>query len=318
LKNMIHLAENIDDVNLVIDLTKKFNLQNKGMRFGVFVMGPILMRLFHHLNLPEQALEALKAEEMDGFFDQITSYDIAMDLLFKNERYQEVIDIFRIVQEKRLQGAKFPNNCFTLVMASCYRLNTLESFEIAQDFIKEAQDFGTRINQKILVFIAHLAILQGYPHIAVELLEMAQRTGQAAVRNLKAVALCHVNRVEDTMPILRSLLQIDLPDERRANWIGPIRTETMDVVRETVLKTDDKELKIEFEKIERNLLDAGHVTEGNIEELLLRTIEHRPNRDNDNNRNRAVLAASFNRQQNNRRPYNQRRPQQRQGLADME
>ncbi|CAL4181410.1 unnamed protein product, partial [Meganyctiphanes norvegica] len=196
--------------------------------------------------------------------------------------------------------------------------NTPESFETAQNFIKEAQDYGTRINQKILTFVAHLAILQGYPHIAVELLEMCQRSGQAAVRNLKAVALCHVNRVEDTIPIFRSLLSIDLPDNRRATWIGPIRTETLDVVREAVLNTEDKELKSEFERIERNLRDAQHVTEGAIKDLLLLPIEFRPNRDNDKNRNRAMLAASFNRQQNHRRPYQKERYQSRGGLADME
>lgn len=319
LKNMIHLADNSNDVNLVVEMVKKFNAQNKGIRFGVFVMGPVLMRLLHHLDLPDQVIEVLKAEEYDGFFDQITSYDIALDLLFKNERYQEVIDIFRILQEKRLQGAKFPNNCFTLTMASCYKLNTPESFEVAQNFIKEAQDFGTRINQKIITFIAHLAILQGYPHISVELVEMAQRSAQAAVRNLKAVALCHVNRVEDTMPIFRSLLQIDLPDDKRATWIGPICTETMGIVREAVHKTDDKELKSEFERIERNMQDARHISEGNIEDLLLRTIEYRPNKDKNDNRNRAMLAASFNRQNNYRRSYdNRQRHPSHQGLTDME
>lgn len=58
LKNMIHLAEdNNNDVPLIINMMKKFNLQNKELRFGSFIFGPVVMRMFHHLNKPNEALE---------------------------------------------------------------------------------------------------------------------------------------------------------------------------------------------------------------------------------------------------------------------
>lgn len=56
LKNMIHLAEP-DDITLVTNMMKKFNKQNKELRFGSFVFGPVVMRMFYYFNKPVEALE---------------------------------------------------------------------------------------------------------------------------------------------------------------------------------------------------------------------------------------------------------------------
>lgn len=39
LKNMVHLVQNEEDLNLVEVMMKKFNAQNKELRFGNFVFG---------------------------------------------------------------------------------------------------------------------------------------------------------------------------------------------------------------------------------------------------------------------------------------
>lgn len=57
LKNIIYLAENDDDVEVVINMMKKFQSQSKGLRFGNFVFGPVVMRMFHNLNKPDEALQ---------------------------------------------------------------------------------------------------------------------------------------------------------------------------------------------------------------------------------------------------------------------
>lgn len=66
--------------------------------------------------------QALKSEELDGFFDQLASYQLALDLLYEKERYEDVIDVFRDLQNKRLQGTKFPKNCFMIAIAACYKM----------------------------------------------------------------------------------------------------------------------------------------------------------------------------------------------------
>ena len=75
LKNMVHIVEkNQADVDLTIKMLKKyvhsirltsylqpfhfrFNTQNKEVRFGNFIFGPVVMRMFHYLKEEELALQ---------------------------------------------------------------------------------------------------------------------------------------------------------------------------------------------------------------------------------------------------------------------
>lgn len=59
---------------------------------------------------------------MEGFFDQLSSFQVLMDLLFVNEMYDKVLDVYKSIQEKQLQIAKFPKGVMMLVFASCYKL----------------------------------------------------------------------------------------------------------------------------------------------------------------------------------------------------
>ena len=59
---------------------------------------------------------------MDGFFDQMSSFKIYMDLLYKNQKYVEVLEAMDKMIEKSLGGIKFSMDCLTLATASCYKL----------------------------------------------------------------------------------------------------------------------------------------------------------------------------------------------------
>lgn len=59
---------------------------------------------------------------MEGFFDQLSSYQILMDLLFVNGMYDTILDVYKSIQEKQLQIAKFPKGVMMLVFAACYKL----------------------------------------------------------------------------------------------------------------------------------------------------------------------------------------------------
>lgn len=65
LKNMLHLAECNEDVDLVIKMMKKFNQQNREIRFGNFIFGPVAMRMFYTLNKPDEALEVRSTVRYD-------------------------------------------------------------------------------------------------------------------------------------------------------------------------------------------------------------------------------------------------------------
>lgn len=57
LKNMVHLAESDKDIELAVEMLKKYSKQNKSLRFGNYIFGPIVMRLFHLYNKADLALE---------------------------------------------------------------------------------------------------------------------------------------------------------------------------------------------------------------------------------------------------------------------
>lgn len=44
-----------------------------------------------------------------------------MDLLFKNEMYDDVMQIMDIVKDKQITGSRFPRNVVVLAMAAAYK-----------------------------------------------------------------------------------------------------------------------------------------------------------------------------------------------------
>lgn len=64
------------------------------------------MRLFHNLKDIDTALKLFKDESLDGFFDQLISYQLLLDLLYENGRYQEMLDIYNVIKERQVKILK--------------------------------------------------------------------------------------------------------------------------------------------------------------------------------------------------------------------
>lgn len=121
LKSMLHLAQKKpEDIELLIKMITKFNKQNKEMRFGTFIFGPVVMRTLYYLDEPELALTAFKDPQFENFFDQFITYQILLCLLYKHGKYTEMRDIYDIIKEKRIADG-YPKNSSILVMAACYK-----------------------------------------------------------------------------------------------------------------------------------------------------------------------------------------------------
>lgn len=157
---MLHIS-NENDVELLTQMIGKFCNQNKDVRFGNYVFGPPIMRLFYHLKVTvktllnnsyklsssffkdsDSALKLFKDEKLDGFFDQLVSYQLLMDLLYESGRYQEVLETFEIIKTRQLQGGPKSKHVFVLTLAACYKLNTPASFDFASNLWKEATNSG--------------------------------------------------------------------------------------------------------------------------------------------------------------------------------
>lgn len=313
LKSAVFLAEATEkDLSLVLEMAKKFNQQYQGLRFGAYVFGPVVMRMYHYLNQPDAALAALKTKELDGFFDQMISYHIAMDLLYKSEKYEDVLDVFELVQEKRIAGVKYPKNCFTIAVATFYKLNTQDSLMKVLNLFDSAEEYGLFINRRIIMFAAALALKQNQPHIALELLLRADSVTHISICSMKVIALCELDRIEDALPLLRSLIQIDLPATSRSSGDFYIVEEAVLTAETASQKTGKKELIAEFEHIKKSLLENNSISDKTLDMILSEPIETFKMQES-RQQEKAMLAASF--YGRGKRPVHHSR---RQGLFDYE
>lgn len=65
--------------------------------------------------------QCFTSKELEGFFDQLITYQLLLDLLYENEKYDDVIKAFEIIKERQIQAAKYPRNIIVLTMAACYK-----------------------------------------------------------------------------------------------------------------------------------------------------------------------------------------------------
>jgi len=314
LKHMIHLANNNEeDLDLIEQMILKFNKQSRDLRFGSFIFGPVVMRMYHHLNRPKEALKIFMNPDLDQFFNQIISFQILMDLLLRNEMYDEVLQVMEVVKDKQLQGSRYPRNIVVLAMAAVYKQNTPESFEYMKKLWREVKDAGHEPMRRAITFAAALAINQKSPHVAVELLSEVPRQNYVTVRNLKAAALADLDRADDALPVLRSVIEVDTPGEVKNTFCADVIAK----VKEAVDRSDKKEVHQEFQRILEQLTQLGYITDASLDSQLYSEIEKVTLPSRPRTQDQRILAAKFERQdRGSGRGYQGQR--QRIGLADME
>ncbi|XP_032686668.1 pentatricopeptide repeat-containing protein 2, mitochondrial-like isoform X2 [Odontomachus brunneus] len=215
LKSMLHLVQKKpEDIELIVKMLTKFNIQNKEMRFGNFIFGPVVMRTFYYLDEPDLALTAFKDPQFDNFFNQFMSYQILLCLLYKHNRYSDIKEVFEIIKIKNATNNMFPKNSITMVMAACYKENTAESIEYALSIWKEF------INDEYYVrratsLLAALAINQNMAHIAIEIITTIRQARYIDVRCLKVAAYTNLKRFTEIVPIFRTSLDQDKPNNQK-------------------------------------------------------------------------------------------------------
>ncbi|XP_063238765.1 pentatricopeptide repeat-containing protein 2, mitochondrial-like isoform X3 [Bacillus rossius redtenbacheri] len=258
LKNMAHLVQKgcKEDLELVVKMMTRFYQQNKNLRFGSFIFGPVIMRMFYYVNEPDLALEVFRKPELDGFFDQLVSYQVLMDLLLINHKYKEVLEVFEAVTEKQLQNARYPRNVTLLAFAACYKMqNSEESLNYAMSLWNNLQKVGHQPLRRTCTFAAALALRQNAPQYTLEIVSSVRQQNYVTVRNLKMAALADLGRPDDVMPLLRSILVVDDPDARKQS----VMQDALDKVRQSVELADNKELSYQFGQIEKQLREQGHL-----------------------------------------------------------
>lgn len=267
LKNFTHIASPTD-IPLLISMIKKFCMQSKEVRFGNFVFGPVVMRLFHHLKDEDNALKLFKEESDQGFFDQLISYQLLLDMLYEKGRYQDILDTFEIIKSRQVQGGRYPKHVMVLTYAACYKLNTSESFKYAATLFKESTSSGHLPMRKGVTFLSMLALNRNEPHVAIEVLTNVKQQNYMTVRILKALAYTHLQRFDDVLSILRSVLEIENPMVNKSTFPADV----IETIKKTLVENSNKDLQVDFEKVLGILNKQGHISEESLDQILCREI----------------------------------------------
>lgn len=266
------------------------------------------MRMLYYLNKPDEALNAFKDPAFDGIFDQLISYQLLLDLLYKNEKYQDMLTVFEIIKDKQIQTARFPRNVVVLTMAACYKLNSEDSLKYASDIWKSLLEVGHQPTRRAATFIAALALSQNAPHIAAEVISNVGAQKYVTVRNIKAAALADLNRLEDAVAVLRQAVQVDNPNQVKVTFTKDV----VEKVKAASEREERKEVAHEAQALLKRLSENGHTVDQVLDDMVCAEIAvtdlHTPR-----NNERRYIAATFGRTER-RDPQ---RSYQRPGLRDL-
>lgn len=216
------------------------------------------MRLFYHLKAYDVALQCFNDSELEGMFDQLISYQILIDMLYEQNRYDDILNVFHVIKSRQIQGGRYPRHVIVLVFGACYKKNTPESFQYSKELWNELNNVGHEPMRRAATFAAGLAIQQNNAPVALEILSSIRQQHYMTVRNLKVLALSQMGRADDALPVLRSVLEMNDPNAQR------LHTFTKDVVenvKESINKLKNKDIQQQFDRIEKFLIDNGHISE---------------------------------------------------------
>lgn len=309
LNQMLHVATGEEqDQTLLQRMVTRYYGESSGLRFNKFVFGPVVMRMYWHLKLADKALEAFNDPALSGFFDQLSSFVLLQDLLYRQGRYEDVLNTLDMVMQRQVHGARHPVDCIVLTLAACYQMNTAASYEYCRALLSRLDGVGHALSRRGASFAAALMLRQGEPQEALRLLQPRGDTDRAMLRDLKAIALSELDRPVPAVETLQQPLLLDQPQHVRD--ATTVTQDAMDSVEAAVQKKKDAEITAKWENVKRGLESFGLVKGVSLNEVLTREIVFQRKRQP--HQQSSALGAAFN------RGRRQERPAVRPGLRDMD
>lgn len=291
LKAMLHIVENNEnDINLLVKMLTKYNAQNNELRFGNYVFGPIVMRAFYFLDVPDVALQMFKDSTMSGFFDQLTSYQILLSLLFKHNKFAEMRETYDIIKTKNTGNVVHPHNSILILLAGCYKENTPESFQYAMHIWSDLRKRGYEATRKSVCLMALLSIRQGKPEFAIEFLSNFALLRHIDIRCTKIEAFTACKRFVDIYHFLSKMLQSDkfIPGTTKPITFFKDTIENLEkALQEDGPGNEDLQNLINEMKVRSLIQDKT------LRESLLQPIERRPLTDKQNDTSRVPNRRNF-------------------------
>ncbi|KAK2724621.1 pentatricopeptide repeat-containing protein 2, mitochondrial-like isoform X2 [Artemia franciscana] len=259
--NFVHLAS-AEDSQVLHSLLKRYHSQKTKSPFR---FGPIVMRYYYSNGQPVEALKAFCDPDLDGLFEDLSSLKLLMSLLYEHNMHSEIKDVFEVVKSKKSGNPVFVKTLSNIVLASCYKQNTPESYKLATEIGRQDKEHVTRRGVEIA---AAVALKQRDPGLALELLTAIDFSNNLLTRNLKILAYSSMDRPEEALRIIKRDLFRDIPTN--------VVPEAMKAMKEAVYRIKDDNQKDfvvpELKNLEADLREKGFLVEKSLDTHLLEPI----------------------------------------------
>ncbi|XP_054991156.1 pentatricopeptide repeat-containing protein 2, mitochondrial isoform X1 [Sorex araneus] len=260
LRTLLHLCETRDDVELAKNVIYRYHAENRNLTLGEYKFGPLFMRLCYELDLEESAVELIKDQHLQGFFSDVTSFNILMDMLFVKGKYKSALEV--LIQMKN-QDVKFCKDTYVLAFAICYKLNNPESLKICTTLREEALIKGEVLSQRASCFAVALALNQNQVAKAASIFSHIMKSESIICTNLNIMIHVQSNMLETLIEILKEAAEGNLSKFVKRQKFSE---EVLAKVREKV--KDVPALLASFDELYGKLHESGQVTACSLDDLL--------------------------------------------------
>ncbi|KAK9293702.1 hypothetical protein QLX08_011411 [Tetragonisca angustula] len=234
LKAMIHLAQaEENDMQLVESMLEKYMQNIEEKKYGRYVFGPVIMRMFYYLNQPQNDMFA----QMREIYDQVL----------------------------RRKGMDFIGSSTVLIYAACLKENTPESLEYALSHWKQQFD-KLKPSVRCCTLVSMLALKHKKPEVALDILSTVNVDRVLSVRALKIMAYTHLGRYVQIIPVMKYALEQEVGVFRPHLFFADVLCE----LEEKIKDIDTEESRQLLRLIEQAKKQDIIQTSCTLEEFLLR------------------------------------------------
>ncbi|XP_031173516.2 pentatricopeptide repeat-containing protein 2, mitochondrial isoform X1 [Sander lucioperca] len=262
LKLLLHLCQSADDMVIARDAIYRYHAENRNLVYGEFKFGPLFVRLCYELGLEDLAAATLTDKSMREFFNDATSFNITLDMLFTKGSYENALEVLRTM---RNQGVPFNKDTLTLASGICYKLDTAESYRICTALIEEGQTKGHLIPRHAYCFAVALALRRNDIVKAQSLYSKIMSTDSRLCQNLKVIILARSGALADAISILSAAMLLKSPSFVKKPEFSQ---EVVDLLR---LQSEGGPHMMKVEQIITHLERADQVTQQTLDGILCHT-----------------------------------------------
>ncbi|KAL0276958.1 UNVERIFIED_CONTAM: hypothetical protein PYX00_004407 [Menopon gallinae] len=204
LKKMCYLIDTKDDFSLFVAMLEKYCtdiVPNSQFTFSRFRIGPEIMRMFYIQKEPIEALRIVTGKFTSHLFKETMTFVILMDLLYKSEMYDEVCEVFKILQGLQIDGVTFDPAAYILYQAACYKRNTDESYSEVMAMYKSYCDVHRTHKLRTVVYTLLCALSKK----SINMPDVPLSANDALSVNAKLVILINKGNIEEALEYFKSL-----------------------------------------------------------------------------------------------------------------